>query len=51
MKIIITADLDDDGDSADPDDSTGLTDGTYAAVVDVLAQHGFHDIEIQAHDS
>lgn len=50
MTIIITAELASSNDTADPDDSTGLTDVTYEGLWSFLTRLGFDDIEVQAHD-
>lgn len=50
MKIIITAELDEGSDTADPGESTGLTETAHDRLWSFLARLGFDDIEIQAHD-
>jgi hypothetical protein len=50
VKIIITAELDEDSDTADPDESTGLTAEAHDQLWSFMSRLGFDDVEIQAHD-
>lgn len=50
MKILITAELDEDNDAADPNDSTGLTEAAHDGLWSFLSRMGFDDVEIQAHE-
>lgn len=50
MKIVITGDLGEENYTADPDESTGMTDRAHGQIISLLIELGFDDIEVQAHD-